>query len=222
MSTLTLKRDVSKNHADNLKNKNRTILVVDDDRLITTILTTGLTEAKYGVYAVESVDEAEKWLDKNDRPDLVILDMNMPKRSGVELGKKLNEMNKIPFIFLTAYSEDEYVKQAKDSGAMGYLVKPVNMSQIIPAVETAITRSEDFQLLRRTKEMLQTALDGDRAVSVAVGVIMERMRLTHDESFEIIRNKARSNHLKIIDVANSIINASETLNITKNNKKSLA
>ncbi len=197
---------------NNLSVKN-TILLVDDDRLILSTLKNGLTHAGYAVHTAESVTEAEDWLSKNERPDLVLLDMRMPDRLGIELSKTLNEMNEIPFILLTAYSEQEVIDLAKDAGAMSYLVKPVSIAQIIPAVQTAIARAEELKKLRYNQKMLQTALDGDRAVSVAVGIVMDRHKINHDEAFEVIRKKARGQHLKLIDVAATIVNACESLNL---------
>jgi AmiR/NasT family two-component response regulator len=196
----------------------RTLLLVDDDRLILSTLSTGLKAADFVVYTAESVDEAEIWLDNHERPDLVILDMYMPNRPGLELSKRLNEMSEIPFIFLTAFSEQEIVNQANLAGAMSYLVKPVTLAQVIPAIETAIARAEELKLLRKSRAMLQTALDADRAVSVAVGIVMDRHLLSHDDAFELIRKKARSNHLKLIEVASTIINACEQINIVQKSK----
>lgn len=201
--------------------KKESILLVDDDRLILSTLHDGLSKSGYQVTCAESVDEAERWLDENERPDLVILDMRIPKRLGIELSAKLKQMDNIPFILLTAFSEQEVIDLAKSSGAMSYLVKPVSIAQVIPAVQTAISRAEDLKKLRFNQKMLQTALDGDRAVSVAVGIVMDRHQINHDDAFEMIRKKARSNHLKLIEVASSIISASESLSFSKKSTKNM-
>lgn len=189
-----------------------TILLVDDDRLVLATLAIGLNSAGYQTHTVESVDEAEDWLDHNEKPDLVLLDMSMPGRDGLALAPKLTEMGSIPFISLTAYSEKEIIDNAKKAGAIGYLVKPVNISQVTPAIETALARARELKSLQKNGEMLQTALDGDRAVSVAIGIVMVKHCLTNDQAFEIIRKTARSNHKKLLEVAHNIINATETLN----------
>lgn len=195
--------------------KQRTILLVDDDRLILSTLKDGLKNAGYLVDTCESVKEAEVWLENHERPDLVLLDMRMPERPGTELAKTLKEKESIPFVMLTAYGDEETTKEVNALGATSYLVKPVSIAQIIPAIETAIARAEDNKKLRYNQKMLQIALDGDRAVSVAVGIIMNRHRIGQEEAFELIRRKARSNHLKLIDVAANIIDACDVLNIHK-------
>ncbi|MDP3610040.1 MAG: response regulator [Methylophilus sp.] len=191
----------------------KSILLVDDDRLIIATLSNGLARAGYRVTSAESVDEAEKWLNNNDQPDLVILDVRMPDRDGLELIEYLNDSNQIPFILLTAHSDQEIITQAKESGAMGYLVKPVDISQLIPTIETAIYRSQEIKNLRKAKQQLQTALDADRAISVATGIIMDQHLINHDDALELLRRTARSEHLKLIELASSIINSRETLNL---------
>lgn len=192
---------------------NRTLLLVDDDRLILSTLTNELIRAGYKVNSAESVNEAESWLDSNQRPDLVILDVNMPNRSGLELTKRLEELQHIPFILLTAHSEQEIIIQATESGAIGYLVKPVDISQLIPAIETALSRARDIQGLRGDKEQLQTALDTDRSISVAVGIIMDQRSISRDDALNQLRMSARSNHISLMSLATNVVKARETLNL---------
>jgi response regulator NasT len=190
----------------------QSILLVDDDRLILTTLASDLTRAGYLINAVESVDEAEDWLDHNPRPDLVILDMRMPHRNGLELTNRLKELGQIPFILLTAYSEQELVEQAAESGAVGYLVKPVEITQMLPAVETALANARSLQSLRGEKQQLQGALDADRSISIAAGIIMEQQKINHHEALELLRITARSRHVKLFELAADIVKARETLN----------
>lgn len=195
--------------------KSHSVLFVDDDRLILSTIKEGLQHAGFLVDTCESVDEAEVWLSQHQRPDLVLLDMHMPKRTGAELAKYLNEQDHIPFLMLTAYGDEETVSLVTNLGAVGYLVKPVSIAQIIPAVQTAIKRAEEIRKLRYNQKMLQVALDGDRSVSVAVGIVMDRHKLNQNDAFELIRKKARSNHLKLIEVAGEIIDACDDLNFIK-------
>lgn len=191
----------------------RHLLLVEDDRLILSTLTIGLARAGYQVSTAESVDEAEIWLENNERPDLVILDVRMPGRNGLELTQRLGELHHIPFILLTAHSEQEIIKQATQSGAMGYLVKPVDITQMIPAIETALSRAHEFQDLRGEKQQLQTALDADRIISVSVGIIMDQRRIGRNDALELLRKTARSQHLKLVELASRIVSSREVLNL---------
>lgn len=205
-----------------IETKTHSILLVDDDRLILSTVKEGLQHAGFLVNTCESVDEAEVWLSQHQRPDLVLLDMHMPKRTGAELAKQLNEQDHIPFLMLTAYGDEETVDHASSLGAVGYLVKPVSIAQIIPAIQTAIKRADEIRKLRYNQKMLQVALDGDRSVSVAVGIVMDRHKLDQNDAFELIRKKARSNHLKLIEVAGEIIGACDDLNFIKKTTRKTA
>lgn len=192
------------------------ILLVDDDRLILATMATGLVQAGYTVNTTESVDEAEAWLESHPRPDIAIIDINMPNRSGLELPTRLNQLDHIPFIFLTARSEPEINIQANALGAMAYLVKPIDSQQLIPAIQTALSRARDFKAMKAQQQQLQTALDGDRSVSIAIGIIMDQNRIGYDDANAMLRNSARSKRLKLVDLATSIINSRETLNLENN------
>ena len=189
------------------------ILLVDDERLILTALSRELRQAGYNINTAESVHDAEVWLQNNDRPDLVIIDMRMPSGDGLELAPKLEELNHIPFILQTAYSEQDIIDQANVSGAMGYLVKPVTIAQLIPAIETALSRARAFDDMRKKEQELKGVLDTDRIVSVAIGIIMDHYRMSYDQAKESLRKTARSKSIKISELASSIISSRESLNI---------
>lgn len=193
--------------------KKPSILLVDDDRLILATMAAGLTRANYQVSTVESVDEAEAWLDNNPRPDLAIIDVNMPERTGLELPARLNQLEHIPFILLTARSEPEVIAKANALGAMGYLVKPIDIVQLIPAIETALARASELEGLKSSQQQLQTALDADRSVSIALGIVMDQYRINYDDAYALLRKTARSKQLKLIELATSIINSRENLNL---------
>lgn len=198
-----------------LQNKT-SILLVDDDRLILATMATGLMQAGYEVNTTESVDEAEVWLKNHPRPDIAIIDINMPDRSGLELPASLDMLDYIPFIFLTARSEPEVNEQANTLGAMAYLVKPIDSAQLIPAIQTALSRAQDVKQMKIQQQQLQTALDGDRSVSVAIGIIMDQYRISYEEANTMLRNTARSKRMKLVDLASSIIHSRESLNLEKN------
>jgi two-component system, response regulator PdtaR len=191
-----------------------TILLVDDDRLVLVTLAQGLRDAGYHVLTAESADDAEIFLMTTEqRPDLAILDVNMPGRSGLDLASCLSALYRVPFILLTAYSDRAIVEQAAKSGALGYLVKPVDVPELIPAMEAALARGKDFKELRTTGEQLQRALASERDISVAVGITMIQYRIDRRGAFEMLRNKARSERRQLSELAVDIIKASEMLNL---------
>ncbi len=199
---------------ENMQDLRRKVLLVDDDRLVLATMSSGLEQAGYAVQACASADEARRVLGL-ERPDIAILDVRMPEQSGLELARHLLEHHSVPFIFLTAYSEQEVVKQAVEHGALGYLVKPVDIPQLLPAIEAALARSVELGRLKNTGLQLQTALNESREVSMAVGLIMERRRLNRQQAFEVLRTSARTQRRKIGEVAEEILSAAELLNVSK-------
>lgn len=191
----------------------RSLLLVDDDRLVLATLAGGLADAGYRVRTAECVDDAEIALASGARPDLIILDVRMPGRSGLELAKRLRSLDHIPFMLLTAYSDQEIIEQAAECGALGYLVKPVDITQLVPAIEAAMSRAAELQGLRETRQQLQMALDAEREINIAVGITMMHYRLGRSAAFELLRKTARSQRRKLGEIAMEIVKAGEMLNI---------
>jgi AmiR/NasT family two-component response regulator len=189
------------------------LLLVDDEHLVLTTLSVGLTRLGYIVHTAESVDEAEATLASGERPDMVILDVSMPGRSGMELAARLSSLDHIPFMLLTAYSDQEIVEQAAECGALGYLVKPVETRQLAPAIEAALARATELRSLRTIGQQLQSALNSEREISIAVGITMVQYRLSRKAAFELLRKTARSHRRKLAELAIDVIKASEMLNL---------
>lgn len=187
------------------------VMLVDDDRLVLATLGSGLEEYGYAVQACASADEALRVL-AVEAPDIAVLDVRMPGPSGLDLARDLRDEYDIPFIFLTAFSEADVVMQAAQHGALGYVVKPVEIPQLVPAIEAAMARAVELKKLRETGSQLQTALNESREVSMAVGLLMERRRLDRKQAFELLRATARSQRRKIGEVAQEMLDAAELLN----------
>ena len=183
----------------------RKLLLVDDDRLVLATLTCGLEAAGFVVVAAESVAEAEDLLAGGTRPDLAIVDVMMPERSGLELAQRLHELDHIPFILLTATADAQVVEQAMQDGALGYVVKPVDVPQLVPAIAAALARATDLQNLRMTQRQLQEALDANRDINVAIGIVMVKSQLGRSAAFDQLRKTARARRLKLSALASELI-----------------
>ena len=189
------------------------ILLVDDDRLVLSTLARGLAGAGYCVSTAESADDAEAILAGGERPDLAILDVSMPGRSGLDLAERLHSFDHIPFMLLTAYSDHEIVDRAAACGALGYLVKPVDTPQLVPTIKAALARAKEIHSLKATGRQLQGALDSEREISIAIGITMVQYRLDRKAAFELLRKTARGQSRKLAELAADVIKASETLNL---------
>lgn len=181
-----------------------TILTVDDDDLILRFLAEVLTSVDYRVIGAASGEKAMEIVLELE-PDLAIIDVNMPGMNGLELAKKLREETAVPFLFLSNQSDIDIIKAASQYGALGYLIKPVEVAQVISSVEAALARAAEIKRLRNSEQSLTVALDNGRETSMAVGILMERLQIDRQQAFEKLRAQARSNRIKITHIANAVL-----------------
>ncbi len=187
--------------------KRTKILVADDDRVTLSVMTTGLRKAGYEVIAAMDGDDAVR-LGCAERPELAVLDVRMPGLFGIEAARRLRRDAGIDCIFLSAYADRELVELAIAEGALGYLVKPVNSTQLIPAVKAAIERSAELRRLQEAEVSLTHAIETNREISVAIGIYMERFDVSREQAIEALRGMARPQRRKLVDVARELIRSS--------------
>jgi response regulator NasT len=180
------------------------ILIVEDDRLVLTGLATGLEDRGYAVIKASSGEEAVS-LSETTQPHLVLMDICLPGISGIEAAQRIRKKLEVPVIFLSALDTEEVVQQAISAGSLSYLVKPITIKQLVPAIESALARGRDISRLRSSEENLAAALRQNREIGVAIGVLMERHDLTAENAFETLRSHARNNRSKTSEVANGVI-----------------
>lgn len=179
------------------------ILLVEDDLLILRTLARGLREAGYRISEAASAEEAMQVCAKT-RPDLAVLDIRMNGLSGLELGRWLAGQG-IAFLFLSAYDDEASVREAQQAGALGYLVKPIDVPRLIPSLETALARARDMEGLRDSEEKLVASLHDSREISTAVGLLMERHAQSAEQAFEMLRKQARLQRKKVLEVARALL-----------------
>jgi AmiR/NasT family two-component response regulator len=181
------------------------LLLVEDDILILRTMARGLRDAGYRVSEAESADEAIQ-ICAAERPDLALLDIRLPGMSGLELSKWLAARD-IYFVFLTAYDNQEFVSEAHQSGALGYLIKPMDVPRILPTLETALARSRDLHRLKKSEEKLVSALTNCREISTAVGVLVERRGVSVKQAFDSLRFDARNQQRRVKEVALELLSS---------------
>jgi response regulator NasT len=182
------------------------ILVADDDRITLSVIALGLRKAAYEVVTAMNGEDAVR-LGRTEKPDLAILDVRMPGVFGIEAARRLRREADVDCIFLSAYANMELVELAIKEGALGYLVKPVNSTQLIPAVKAALERSAELRRLHENEVSLTHAIETNREISVAIGIYMERFDMEQKEAVEALRAIARPQRRKLVDVAQELIQA---------------
>lgn len=184
------------------------ILVVDDDRLVLATVSHGLAQAGYEVFDADNGDEAIL-LARQHRPDLALLDIRMEGKSGFDVAEYLRDSLHVPFMFLSAFSDAETVAQVEALGAVAYMVKPLDVGQIVPTVELA------FERLRKQREGAQAAPSTLQAridvVSLAAGVLMHRYSLARGEALDRLQRIADAAGVPIAAQAERLVRAVEEL-----------
>jgi two-component system, response regulator PdtaR len=137
----------------------------------------------------------------------------MPDMSGIELSQKLQDGWNIPVLFLSAYCDEQTVADATAAGALGYIVKPVAVSQLMPALHVAQARAKDLDALLQNKVQLERVLGNNRDTSAAIGIMMERHNLSRQQAFEILRSKARSRGCRLETLAGELVEAEDARNL---------
>ena len=197
----------------NLIGNKRLILLVDDDILILELLDQVLQKAGLDTRVATSGQMAlDIILESGREPDLALLDIGMPGMSGLELGRYLQLETTIPVMFLSANEDDDVIRRATDYGAVGYLVKPIEMARVSPSVKAALARADEIRHLRDSETKLTAALQAGRETGIAIGLLMERYKTDRNTAFEVLRDYARSNRFKLNDVAKELLAAAETMN----------
>jgi response regulator NasT len=191
------------------------ILVVDDDRLVLATLTHGLAQAGYEVIDADNGDDAIL-LAREHKPDLALLDIRMEGKSGFDVAAYLREYCQMPFMFLSAFSDDDTVKQVKALGAVAYLVKPLDIGQIVPAVEAAFAtagarRSEGNAPAPRSERAAAGIEPMAQPVAMAVGVLMHRYSLARGPALERLQRMAASEGVPLAEQAERLLAAVELL-----------
>lgn len=193
------------------------ILVVDDDRLVLATLTHGLAQAGYDVIDADNGDDAIL-LAREHKPDLALLDIRMEGKSGFDVAAYLREYCQMPFMFLSAFSDDETVKQVKELGAVAYLVKPLDIRQIVPAVEAAFASAGSRKAAAdsglaplRSERPAVVHEPMAQPVAMAVGVLMHRYSLNRIAAHERLQRMAAAEGVVAVEQAERLLAAVEML-----------
>jgi response regulator NasT len=189
----------------------RRVLVAEDEALIRMDIVESLTEFGYDVVAQAGDGEEAVALATQHKPDICIMDVKMPKLDGISAAEKISAL-KIPVVLLTAFSQKELVTRASEAGAMAYIVKPFAPSDLLPAIEIALSRFDQISALEAEIGDLNERFETRKLIDRAKGLLNEKMNLSEPEAFRWIQKASMDRRLTMAEVANTII---EQLGSTK-------
>ena len=205
MTTMTGSQAESPNPAV----KAHRVLIAEDEVLIRMDLAEMLREEGYEIVGEagdgqEAVDLAEAL-----RPDLVIMDVKMPRRDGIDAASEIAAKRIAPIVILTAFSQRELVERARDAGAMAYLVKPFNISDLMPAIEVAVSRFTEIAELEHEVATLSDRLETRKLVERAKGLLQAKQEMTEPEAFKWIQRAAMDRRTTMKRVAEVVVETFE-------------
>lgn len=183
----------------------RRVVIAEDEALIRLDLAEMLGEEGYDVVGQAGDGERAVELAEELHPDLVVLDVKMPKLDGITAAQRIAEKRIAPVVILTAFSQRELVERARDAGAMAYLVKPFSKHDLVPAIEMAVSRFAELQMLENEVADLTERLETRKLVDRAKGILQQQLELSEPESFRWIQKTAMDLRLSMRQVAEGVI-----------------
>ncbi len=183
----------------------RRVVIAEDEALIRMDLAEMLGEEGYDVVGQAADGEQAILLAEELRPDLIILDVKMPKLDGIAAAERIASQRIAPVLMLTAFSQRDLVERAREAGAMAYLVKPFSRTDLVPAIEMAVSRFAELHALEKEVADLTDRLETRKAVDRAKGVLQKELGLAEPDAFRWIQKTAMDLRLSMRQVAEGVV-----------------
>ncbi|MCC6907416.1 MAG: response regulator [Phycisphaerales bacterium] len=187
----------------------RRILIADDEHLVVEGLTRSLSDLNYTVTASCKNGEEAVQACRNDRPDLVLLDIQMPKMNGLEAAKVIYGEMGIPVVIVSAFSDSQYLRTGADVGVFGYLLKPVTRDDLEAAMTIAWARFLESRTAKDEIAQLSKRLEDRKIIERAKWILVERLQINEETAMKRLQKQARDNRRTLADVASSILENAE-------------
>ncbi|MBJ7393415.1 MAG: response regulator [Candidatus Nanopelagicales bacterium] len=185
------------------------VVVAEDEALIRLDLVEMLTEAGYEVVGQAGDGEAAIEITEKEKPDLVVMDVKMPKLDGISAAERIANQRIAPVVILTAFSQKDLVERARDAGAMAYLTKPFTIDDLMPAIELAVSRFQEIKQLDAEVTDLQEQLKARKMIEKAKGILMKNLSITEPEAFKWMQKTAMDKRRSMTDVAQLVMDEFE-------------
>lgn len=188
----------------------RRVLIAEDEALIRLDLAEMLREEGYEVVGEAGDGQEAVELAESLRPDLVIMDVKMPRRDGIDAAAEIAAKRIAPVVVLTAFSQRDLVEKARDAGAMAYLVKPFSISDLVPAIEVAYSRFQEITQLEREVASLGERLETRKLIERAKGLLQAKHAMTEPEAFSWMQRAAMDRRTTMKRVAEVVLETLES------------
>lgn len=192
-----------------MKNQSLRAMICEDEDITAMHLKKALTSAGIEVVGEASDGEEAVRLTEVVKPDLILMDINLPKMSGLQAAERITAQFPVPIIMVTAYSNEDTIQAAMEAGAAAFLVKPVTREQLIPAVRIAQARFAMLMEARDEAASLRDLMQSRKMIERAKGIVMERLHLTEQDAFTHLQNLSRNTRKSLRLTAEDVIAADE-------------
>lgn len=196
---------MTKNNDTNDTRPKPRVLVAEDEALIRLDLVELLTDEGYEVVGQATDGVAAIDMARELKPDLVVMDVKMPKMDGITAAETIAEERIAPIVMLTAFSQRDLVERARDAGALAYVVKPFDASDVVPAIEIAMGRFAELRAIEAEVADLEDKLASRKAVDQAKAMLQEGLGLSEAEAFRWIQKTAMDLRKSMREVAEGVI-----------------
>ena len=181
------------------------VVIAEDEAIIRLDLREILEGEGYEVVGETGRGDEAITLVRDHRPDVAILDIRMPGMDGLAAAREISADGHSAVLILTAFSQRNLIDEARDAGALAYLVKPFTQTELVPAIEVALGRFKEMQAIKATNASLEEQLDTRRKLDRAKGLLMDDLGYKEGQAFEYIRDTAMRTRRKIRDIAQDLI-----------------
>ena len=183
----------------------RRVIVAEDESLIRMDIVEILTDNGFDVVGEAGDGETAVQLATELRPDLVVMDVKMPKLDGISAAERLSKNHIAPVVLLTAFSQKELVERASEAGALAYVVKPFTPNDLLPAIEIALARYQQIIALESEVADLAERFETRKLVDRAKGLLMTQLKVSEPDAFRWIQKTAMDRRLSMREVATLVI-----------------
>ena len=185
------------------------VVIAEDESVNRVDLEEELEQQGYEVVGAAADGEAAINLTRELHPDVVLMDIKMPKMDGIEAAETLTREKLAPVLLFTAYSDDELIERARQAGVVHFVTKPWREKDLKPAIEIALSRFNEFRAMEAKVKDLEEALATRRVVEKAKGVLMKKYALSEDEAYKRIQRLSMNNRKSMREVAEALLLAEE-------------
>lgn len=183
----------------------RSVLICDDEQVFRKSLAAMLKDLGFDEIHESADGEAAVTAALVKIPDIIIMDVSMPKKDGISAAQEIRRRLKVPIIFLTACHDPEVVKEALKAGIAAFLIKPVRADELWPAIELAFAHNDELENLKEQVEDLKETIENRKVIEKAKGVLMKNYALTEPEAFRRMQKLAMDKRKSLVQIAEAIL-----------------